>query len=51
MQKSDKNLQSKFTVKSRSRLDVEGRVDLTSERCTYDPSFMALAQTVSEIKT
>ena len=34
---------SQLTVKSRSRLKIEHRVDLTSSRCMHDPSFMALA--------
>ena len=39
---------SQCTVKSRSSLKIEHRVDLNSSRCKHDPSFMALALIVSE---
>ena len=39
---------SQLTIKSRSRLKIEHRVDHYSSRCMHDPSFMALALIVSE---
>ena len=42
---------SQWTVKSRSNLKIERRVDLYSSRCMHDPSFMALALIVSEKMT
>ena len=42
---------SQSTVNSRSSLKIERRVDLNSSRCMHDPSFMALALTVSEKMT
>ena len=48
MQKLDK---SQRTVKSRSGLKIERRVDLNSSRCMHNTSFMALALIVSEEKT
>ena len=42
---------SQGTVKRRSRLKIERRVDLNSSRCMHDPSFMALALIVSEKMT
>ena len=39
------------TVKSRSSLKIELKVDLISSRCMHDPSFMALALIVSEKMT
>ena len=39
------------TVKSRSSLKPECKVDLNSSRCMHDPSFMALALIVSEKTT
>ena len=41
----------KGSVKRRSILKIEHRVDLISSRCMHDPSFMALAVTVSEKMT
>ena len=39
------------SVKSRTSLKIEHRVDLNSSRCMHDPSFMALALIVSEKMT
>ena len=50
-QKLDKKLQSQWTVKSRSRLTIDGRIELHLSRCLRDPSFMALADIVSKKMT
>ena len=42
---------SQWTIKSRSRLKIEHRVDLNSSRCMDNPSFMTLALIVSEKMT
>ena len=42
---------SQWTIKSRSRLKIEHRVDLYSSRCMHDQSFMALALIISEKMT
>ena len=51
VQKLDKNLYGQWTVKSNSRLSIDGSFDLHSSRCMHDPSFMALALIVSEKMT
>ena len=38
-------------IKSRSRLNADGGVNLYSSRCMHDPCFMALALIVSEKMT
>ena len=50
-QKLDTNLPSQQTVKTRSRLRIDGSVELHSSRCMHDQSFMALALSVSEKMT
>ena len=49
--KTYQRLQSQLTVKSRSRPNADGGVNLYSSRCMHDPSFMALALIVSEKMT
>ena len=50
-QKLNKNLQSQWTAKRRSRISSDGSFELHSSRCMHDPSFMALALIVSEKMT
>ena len=49
--KSWQNLESQWTVKSRSRLSIDGSFGLHSSRCMHEPSCMALALIVSEEMT
>ena len=52
LQNSTKNFQSQRILNSRSRLSIDGSFELhSSSRCMHDPSFLALALTVSENMT
>ena len=50
-QKLDKTLQSQWAVKCKSRLNMDGGVQLYSSSCMHIPSFMALALIVSKKMT
>ena len=46
--KTWQKLQSQWTIKSGSRLNTDGRVDLNTSKYLHDPSSMALALVVSK---